>query len=63
MRKLLDGEEFAFRFDIGLGEPSYKYSMSRKSQLIRQIANHFGVVSISNIHIIIYGILMFTLFL
>ena len=53
---LLDGEEFEFRFDIGLVGPSSKYTLAKKTDMVRRIANHFAVVSSSYLLWLLYSV-------
>ena len=45
LHNLLDGEQFEFRFDIGLAEPAQRYTLANRMDMVRRIANHFAVVS------------------
>ncbi len=46
MRELLDSEEFAFRFDIGLTQPSSSFQFSNIDYILKLFASHYLILSV-----------------
>ncbi len=46
MKLLLDSDEYSFRFDIGLSQPSASLKFSDREMLVKSFATHFAVLSV-----------------
>lgn len=46
MRDLLDSDEFAFRFDIGVGQATHLLKLADKERMFHLIASHFAVIRV-----------------
>ena len=46
MRDLLDSEEFEFRYDIGVAQPSLSLQLTDRDRILRLLMNHFAVVNV-----------------
>ena len=46
MRELLDSDEFAFRFDIGLTQPSSSFKFDNMDYILRLFASHYLISSV-----------------
>ena len=45
-RRILDSEEFAFRFDVGVATPSHRVKLGDRTHIIRSLAAHFTIYSV-----------------
>ena len=54
LREVLDQDDFEFRFDVGICDPSYKINLSDRDRIVESLATYYTVVRVKADSLLVY---------